>query len=69
MERLRTEGVVDVFQFIKCARVQRAHFVPQCVSFMKNESLNKYLFNVLQNRLQHSLDELCKGIVYTSEKW
>ena len=37
LERLKTEGVVDVFQFIKCARVQRAHLVPQCVSLLASE--------------------------------
>ena len=32
LERLKTEGVVDFFQSIKSARIQRAGFVPDVVS-------------------------------------
>ena len=32
LERLKTEGVVDFFQSIKSARVQRAGLVPEVVS-------------------------------------
>ena len=32
LERLKTEGVVDIFQSIKSARIQRAGLVPEAVS-------------------------------------
>ncbi len=32
LERLKTEGVVDFFQFIKSARIQRAGLVSNAVS-------------------------------------
>ena len=32
LERLKTEGVVDFFQYIKSARVHRAWLVPEVVS-------------------------------------
>ena len=32
LERLKTEGVVDIFQCIKSARIQRAGLVPEAVS-------------------------------------
>ena len=32
LERLKTEGVVDIFQFIKSARIQRAGLVSDIVS-------------------------------------
>ena len=31
LERLKTEGVVDFFQFVKSARFQRAGIVPEVV--------------------------------------
>ena len=31
LERLKTEGVVDIFQSIKSARIQRAGLVPEVV--------------------------------------
>ena len=34
LERLKTEGVVDFFQSIKSARIQRAGLVPDVVSVM-----------------------------------
>jgi hypothetical protein len=34
LERLKTEGVVDFFQSIKSARIQRAELVPDVVSVM-----------------------------------
>ena len=32
LERLKTEGVVDIFQSIKSARIQRAGLMPEAVS-------------------------------------
>ena len=33
LERLKTEGVVDVFQAIKSARIQRPGLIPDIVSY------------------------------------
>jgi len=35
LERLKTEGVVDIFQSIKSARIQRAMLVQTVVCFFK----------------------------------
>ncbi len=31
LERLKTEGIVDIFQYIKSARIHRAGLVPEVV--------------------------------------
>ena len=41
LERLKTEGVVDFFQAVKSARIQRAGMVPDAVSNLK-QTHNKY---------------------------
>ena len=38
LERLKTEGVVDFFQSIKSARIQRAGLVPDVVSEVKESN-------------------------------
>ena len=38
IERLKTEGVVDVFQFIKSARLNRPGLVQSVVSLWENAS-------------------------------
>ena len=39
LERLKTEGVVDFFQSIKSARIQRAGLVPDVVSVMSDKQI------------------------------
>ena len=39
LERLKTEGVVDFFQFIKSARIQKPGMISDLVSILKFEML------------------------------
>ena len=48
LEHLKTEGVVNFFQFIKSARIQRAGLVPDVVSQIKRSRVNKDLRCYLQ---------------------
>ncbi len=44
IERLKTEGVVDVFQFIKSARLNRPGLVQSVVSLWENSSSDSLLW-------------------------
>ncbi len=43
IERLKTEGLVDVFQFIKSARLNRPGLVQSVVSLWENSSGDRML--------------------------
>ena len=50
LERIKTDGTVDIFQVVKSSRLQRAHFVANAVS---NKSLHVNLDSVASYRLKH----------------
>ena len=54
LERLKTEGVVDFFQAVKSARIQRAGLVPDAVRKLTQHT-NFNILHVLAN-LIYNLD-------------
>ena len=49
LERLKTEGVVDFFQAVKSARIQRAGLVPDAVRKVNNFNALHMLVNLIYN--------------------
>ena len=60
VERLKTEGVVDFFQFIKSARIQRAGLVPDVVSPKQGELTTSLIQRLIFSQRRYIL---CHDVV------
>ena len=66
LERLKTEGVVDFFQAVKSARIQRAGLVPDAVcSLSEIFTLNNALLSVSPSRISMPTAMRCWLILST----
>ena len=52
LERLKTEGIVDIFQYIKSARIHRAGLVPEVVCVISNSVRTRSLNVVGESELR-----------------